>query len=476
MIHDYLRTEKMSGVRFPTIKGHVKIALKDIRTGKTDIAFEGDNIITDAVKDIFASNLCGAMDYRSMLPLYSKMFGGILCFKDLLNVDSPTVADAKKDYYIPDSNTNELTAHAGQTRFTSQADDIKRGDPLNTSTTVADGSVTLAWEWGSAAGNGKIKSVALTHADVGDAGLGSGSDAFKAMTPNINASFGLTANKPVWFIDADGYGYSMGFSGSTVSLTKFPVAHEDAGLIDIPYDYLAGKASTTNVSVETTYSAGCPYFCYDKVNKKIYLFYNESKTDSVSVDIINISNWNSISKTHDTWSLDVSAGPLYISGNNQGPCLVPLANGYVYLPQFASYANALTGYLRINLSSTAQQFMHSVSSSENMRGGSGIFAPDTTGRILAGKNFVINHNILYPTSIGEPDEMSYWGTSNNWGNATLNQGTGLVHSVYRLGHNGANIYYPSISKFYLASKFNLPEEVTKSNVQSMVITYTLTEV
>ena len=61
MIHDYMKTEKMSGVRIPDLKGHVKIALKDTRTGKTDIVFEGNNIITDAVKDIFASNLCGGM-------------------------------------------------------------------------------------------------------------------------------------------------------------------------------------------------------------------------------------------------------------------------------------------------------------------------------------------------------------------------------------------------------------------------------
>ena len=469
MIHDYLRTEKMSGVRFPTIKGHVKIALKDIRTGKTDIAFEGDNIITDAVKDIFASNLCGAMDYRSMLPLYSKMFGGILCFKDLLNVDSPTVADAKKDYYIPDSNTNELTAHAGQTRFTSQADDIKRGDPLNTSTTVADGSVTLAWEWGSAAGNGKIKSVALTHADVGDVGLGSGSDAFKAMTPNINASFGLTPSKPVAFIDNNDYGYTFTTSGTTLSITKFPMAYKEVGLIGMPYDYLTGKEKTKNLTLGSSHSDS-PYFAFDKDNSLLYLFYNTSKSTTVYVDIVDLSNWNSASVSSTTWTTDAAVGPLKVAGNDNQPFPLPICRGYVYLP-VDNGSNSVTDLLKVKLSSTSVQSQLT----GTIKGATGVFSPDADGRIIAGKCFVINHNSLYPTAVGTPDVINNPTTANYRETTLLDQGKGLVQ-MSRLKGQGYGYYYPSISKFYLASKFNLPEEVTKSNVQSMVITYTLTEV
>ena len=465
MVHDYFTTEKIGRFSFPTIKGHVKIALKDIRTGKTDIAFEGDNIITDAVKDIFASNLNGSMDYRSMLPLYSKMFGGILCFKELLNVDSPTVADAKKDYYIPDSNTNELTAHAGQTRFTSQADDVKRGDPLNTSVVVADGSVTLAWEWGSAAGNGKIKSVALTHADVGDAGLGSTSDAFKAMTPNINSNLGFVANKPAWFIDSNGYGYNFSFTGTTLSLTRYPMDYKEVGLIGMPYDYIEGKASTKNVTIGTAIS-GYPSFYFDKATSKLHLWYNTSSSTSVKYDVVNLSNWSSISTTHEDWTLDTAVG--YLS-HDRGPIVVPVYNGYVYLPKMNE--RAISGYVKVNITNTADE-----SELNGATSNSGVFIPDVSGRILAGKDFVINNGVLYPCSKGTPDALNEFDNSNQWHHSTLDQGIGLVQSVYKKNGSGSPTFYDSISKFYLASKFNLPEEVTKSNVQSMVITYTLTEV
>lgn len=469
MIHDYMKTEKMSGVRIPDLKGHVKIALKDTRTGKTDIVFEGDNIITDAVKDIFASNLCGGMDYRSMLPLYSKMFGGILCFKELLNVDSPTVADAKKDYYIPDSNTNELTAHAGQTRFTSQADDVKRGDPLNTSVVVADGSVTLAWEWGSAAGNGKIKSVALTHADVGDAGLGSTSDAFKAMTPNINPSFGMVPSKPVAFIDKYGYGYTFYTSGTTLSITKFPMDYKEVGLIGMPYDYIEGKQKTKNFTMGTSHSDS-PYFAFDKENTILYVFYNASKSTTVYVDIVNLSNWASASITSTTWTTDTAVGPLAVTGNDNQPFPLPICRGYVYLP-ISNNTSTAEDLLRVKLNSTSNQ----TEFTGTIKGVTGVFAPDADGRIIAGKCFVINHDKLYPTAVGTPDVINNPTSANYRETTILDQGEGLVQMA-RLKGQGYGYYYPSVSKFYLASKFNLPEEVTKSNVQSMVITYTLTEV
>lgn len=465
MFKDNIRAEKLNRIRFPKIKGHVKIALKDVRSGRTDIAFEGDNMITDAVADIFASNLAGALDYRSLLPLYSKMFGGILCFKNTLDIESEGAA---QDYFIPDNGVNQVIAHAGQTTLSDQADDVTRGNPLSTAMTVTDGMVTLAWEWGSAAGNGVIASVGLTHTDVGDAGTGSSSQAFAAMTPNINAYYGLSASREAWFIDNDGYGYTFTVSGSTITLTRFPTAYKKVGLVGLPFNAVAGIPKTRTVSIGTSYS-GYPYFAFDKATSKLYLFYNSSYTDSVSVDIINLANWESIpTPTHETWSLDESVGALSVTGNNAIACALPIANGYVYLPKGSDTAS---GFLKVNLTSTADQ----TSISGTFQGSTGVFIPNTTNRIIVGKDFVINNNALYPTSIGSPDVIASKNFQSKWGDTILDQGVGLVNLA--LLHNfDESRYYPSISKFYLASKFNLPSPVTKSNTQSMVVTYTLTEV
>ena len=62
-------------------------------------------------------------------------------------------------------------------------------------------------------------------------------------------------------------------------------------------------------------------------------------------------------------------------------------------------------------------------------------------------------------------------------NSILDSGVGLAQSVYKgMRYASDTRYYVSVSKFYLATKYNLPTPVTKSNNQSMVITYTLTEV
>ena len=465
MIHDFMTAEKFCRFSFPALKGHVKIELKNVHNGKREVAFEGDNMITDAVKDIFASNLCGAMDYRTMLPLYSKMFGGILCFGDQLDVSS---AGASKDYFIPDNNTTTVIAHAGQTTFSDQADDVTRGNPLNTSVVVADGAVTLAWEWGSAAGNGTIKSLGLTHTDVGDAGTGSVSNAFKAMTPNINSNLGFVANKPAWFIDKNGYGYDLAISGATVTLTRYPMAYTEVGLIGMPYDYLTGKASVKSITVGTTYSQ-YPCFAFDKEHDKLYLIYSSSTGTTANVDVIDISNWNSLTTSHTTWTIDVSVPELR---HGKGFYELPFFNGNIYLPR-----NDTSGirFVRVNIASSSDQSEINTVAGVGATGSTGVFMPNTTGRVIAGKNFVINNGVLYPTSIGEPDSVNSTNYQNQWFHSTLDQGVGLVGSVFK--RNGANaLYYPSASKFYLGTKYNLPEAVVKTNNQSMVITYTLTEV
>ena len=471
MFHDDIRTERLNSIGFPKLKGHVKIRLHNPNTWKTEI-IEGDNMITDAVSDIFASNLCGAMDYRKMLPLYSKMFGGVLCFADQLDVSS---ADAAKDYYIPDNGATSVIAHAGQTTFSDQADDTTRGNPLNTSMVVSDGAVTLAWEWGSSAGNGTIKSVGLTHSDVGDAGTGSNSNAFKAMTPNINCDFGIPTTNPAWFIDNDGYGYSFTCSGQSVSITRFPMAYKSVGLVGQPYAYLSGIQKTKTVATTTNFSGGIPFFAFAKATSKLYLFYNTSSSTTVEVEVLDLSDWDNITESHATWTLQTAVGPLYTWGEVTGAANIPLYGNYVYLPKGVTMGlqGSISGYLKVNLNSVGDETAINAS----CVGPTGVFIPNATGKVLVGKSFVINNDVLYPASVATPDVISGYDGDSRYMNSMLDTGVGLAQSVYKGRRYASDTrYYVSVSKFYLATKYNLPTPVTKSNTQSMVITYTLTEV
>ena len=476
MIIDKVRPEYIGGVRIPKLKGHVKIRLHNPTTGKTEI-HEGDNMITNAVSDIFAANLCGVMKYQEMLPLYSKMFGGVILFNGKLDE-----SDAD-DYFIPDNSAyagdehpeqggNTVIAHAGQTTFSDQSDDVTRGNPLATSMAVADGAVTLAWEWGSAAGVGTIKSLGLTHTDVGDAGTGSTSQAFQAMTPNINANYGDIPSQNVSFIDENGYGYIIAVSGSTLTLTRFPMAYKKVGLVGENYDYVLGIADTKTLTLSTS-MGGQPYFAYDKSSKLLYLFYNTGVSTSVDVHIIDISTWDNQAMTisHPSWSIQSAVGPLYVWGNGQQPFPLPICNGYVYLPKNTDMYNA-SEFLRIQLSSTGNQ---TIITGATAVGSTGVFSPNADHRIIAGKDFVINNGVFYKTGVGTPDVIMQGHTSNIIQTTILDQGIGLVQMA-RLKTASTTYYYPSISKFYLATKYNLPAAITKSNMQNMVVTYTLTEV
>ena len=475
MIHDFTSKSRIGRSAFPKLKGHLKIELKDSK-GRAVKTIEGDNMITDALKDIFASNYCGALDYRKMLPLYSKMLGGILCFGT--NTLDVTSEGAAKDYFIPDNSTHPVIAHAGQTESSyGQADDAKRGSPLDTSMIVQDGAVTLAWEWGSAAGIGTIVSLGLTHSDVGDAGTGSNSQAFKAMRPVINASAGFPwthaqagQNNMILFVGADGYGYRFSVSGTTVTIYKIPFAYKETGLVaGSPFvDPAASLIETHTVTTQTNF-ADNPYFCYVKSTNKLWLFYSTSNSTSVKVEEIDLSTWTATNR--DISNLGASVGPFKNEGYS--PLTVPYYNGSVYLRKAKAYDSnyASTGLLRVNLASTADQ---SEMTAKVVPYG-GVFIPTASGKILAGKAFVINNGVLYPCSTDDGYNATGYNNISTYPFLDQKEGLANLGGQYDYRNNG-QYYYVAASKFYLASKYNLPTPVSKQNGQSMVITYTLTEV
>lgn len=478
MIKENIDSMRLGFNKFPKLKGHVKIELKNETTGKKEVVFEGDNMITNALYDIFSSNYCGALDYRKLLPLYSKMLGGILLFGNVQDVSSEGAAD---DYYIPDSSANTVIAHAGQTTFSSQADDITRGNPLDSAMHITDGAVTLAWTWGASAGNGTIKSVSLTHADVGDAGTGSTSEAFKALIPIIKASSDLlwthtasNVNNMVFFVGVDGYGYRFTASGNTITLVKIPLAYKKTGLVaDKPYND-GTLIETRSVTTTTSYSEN-PSYCYAEDTNKLWIFYSTSTGRTVKVEEISLSdwdipNWHSTNHDSDFDNLDADVYALYNLHPSQQ---LSYSNGSVYFPKprYGSTGVLVKGFLRVKLSSTANQTEYSA----NVVKIGGVFSTPDEHKVIVGDSYVFNNNALYPCS----SNFEVTGTTavNISRFPCLDQKVGLANLCSYYNHdNAGQSYFVEVSKFYLGSKFNLPEPVTKANNQSMTVTYTLTEV
>ena len=478
MIKDTMQLQGFPTMKIPKIKGTVEIKLHNPTTGKTVIE-RGENMVTDAVSDIFASNYCGALNYRNFLPLYEKMFGGVLCFNEQLTVSGE---GAEKDYYIPDEHTLSVTAHAGQTAFSSQSDDLKRGAPSDANMSVTDGVVTLAWEWGLSAGNGTIASLALTHADVGDAGTGSTSQAFQALQPCINASFGLpfthnvNINNMVLFVGSDGYGYRFWTEGRTLTITKIPLLYEKTGLVAPPPFTDSDLNETYTITTDTNFQYR-PYYCYDKETHKLWLFNNSSAggTNYANVEEVNLSTYEATNRSSSFTNLGVNVGPLY----NYFPLQAPYANGFVYLrkPKTTGQNYQCNGFLRIQLSNPANRTELSALVVPH----GGVFDPGAANKLVAGKTFVVNTDaigtpVLYPCSYTAdywnataPDNVSVFPfTEDRTGLAKL--GGLFVHN------NSGQVYYVAVSKFYLATKYNLASAVQKTASQSMIVTYTLQEV
>ena len=99
MIKDKTSLTGFNQVKIPKLKGHVKITLHNCRTGKNEV-IEGENIITHAVRDIFANNQLGGIDYFKCMPLWSKWFGGVLCYENAFTIPQGQSAPDPDDYFI----------------------------------------------------------------------------------------------------------------------------------------------------------------------------------------------------------------------------------------------------------------------------------------------------------------------------------------------------------------------------------------
>ena len=158
-IKDQTKKERFGGQTLPKLHGHTKIILTDVKTGKEEVV-EKDNLVTDAVSNLFAQNVFGAKDYNAMTPLRD-MFGGVMCFEDVLDVN---------DVLVPDDGSNALIAHAGQTSHSSAS--TTRGNPNGVlSGEIQNGKgYKFVWDFSTSQGNGTISSLSLVHKWLGDIG------------------------------------------------------------------------------------------------------------------------------------------------------------------------------------------------------------------------------------------------------------------------------------------------------------------
>jgi len=193
-----------------------------------------------------------------------------------------------------------------------------------------------------------------------------------------------------------------------------------------------------------------------------------------------LSDFGNLSTTHYNWTLgSTDATKVGVLNSPHWAIPVTIHDGYVYLPN-NGYWQGVGRFVKVKMVSSPADITAINAPSGTYGQPSTMFKPNTANKILAGKSFVINTNssgspILYPATVPSPDVWGWYDMSRKFSAITyMEQGSGLARLAW-MGTGNSPQYYMSISKFYLATKFNLESTVTKSPSQSMIVTYTLTE-
>ena len=513
MIKDKTYLNDFGQIKVPKLKGKVKITLHNCRTGKNEV-IEGENIITNAVRDIFANNYLGALNYPSMMPIWSKWYGGVLCYENPFTIEQGETDPDPDDYFIQGNDVNECVAHAGGTVIPEDHDDdFLRGVPTRSAFVYSDNSVKQVWEWLPSHGNsGKlISALALTHADTGDAGTGSTHWAFQNFSPfasignltGASVSIDSANNIFAQYDDYHGMRYAIGEPGDyrygnvrfdthylTVYISRLP--YKKVGLYD-KWDVIdTGRRTFT---VELTQTLKCmPSFYFDPTTKYLWIFHNITGFNSdvpywnrtvMNYAVIDCENEEIV--TEGTIESDDSdLAPSCVSNQNyrDGYSSVHIFSGilkegnYVYLPKNdGTVTNSggrgpdifIDGYKKINVSNQADQSAITFNSTMSR-----YKSPIKNGGLIICSGRVVNDGVGYSCT----DQLG-----NSWGSfagvyamQNINKISTPVFPVNTGDGTVSQARYIYANKMVNTSKFNLPSPVQKTSNQAMTIEYTLTEV
>lgn len=513
MIKDTHKLQGFNVPKMPKFKGHVKITLHNCKNGKNEV-IEGDNIVTNAVRDILANNYLGQVDYAKLLPLVQKWFSGLLIFEQAHTL-SPD------NYYPQGEDTNHLWGHAGpQSIDAAHDDDLTRGNPVTPAFVFTEDTIKQVWEFSSPRANvpdGRyIRSLALTHGDVGNAGLGSNTYAFQNFVPfeNVGVSslssgvYGLFGgdNIVAQYDDNHGLFYHIGdladyyaehivFSTQKVSIYIRRMPFLKAGL----YETTNGLTNyQTVVTVTTSITFYCdPAYYFDAVNKRLWLFTNATSTNgsysknTISYSILDLSDLSNVTEyAHGTIVSDVSKlAPLSYardssfdwSASRRWIYSICKSGNYFYFPTSNAISTSgsgslyinCTGYQKINISNQSDQ-----SSIENIVSQDVYSSPVPCGGLTANLGRVTNGSKGY-SCVKQIDFPAGGGIDGReWSSLAICQPNNPIFYMTPIGNqfNSNNARYILAKKLLTTTLFNLPSPVQKTSSQSMTVEYTLQEV
>lgn len=437
---------------FDKVKGHTKIELTDVKTGKKQV-IEKDNAFQAGVLAAYMRSM-GAYNNNPYAnstwagqPIWRNLCGGILLFRDPIDLTDGEVE------YMPAGN--EMVAN-GAYMVNNAGTPIELGSYNEVeSSTSGNDSVTFVYDWLTSQGNGTISCVCLTTEIGGYIGYGNKSGvaaSAKGLTAN-QSSRGLTGGV------YDNYRYTFGgldTTNKTITVTRYPTEITKGSIFDnIAEDSYTitytGNNPTWAQSVGDPISLGNGVFAVRFFGTSAWAYWNAGSTATVLM-IVDIVNGTAVTKT-----VQNTTGEQLCVGNFGNEAL---DETYIYMSTpYTSRKIYAINY--VNGESTSRLFSSGhgeIDQHPTVKGG--IILPNRT--YLYGRIFDKTADTIYPTN----------GGINLWGKYNPDTDTLACTHFDNWNYAATGMYK---NPLILSTVNNLETPVTKTAAQTMKITYTLTK-
>lgn len=462
------------------LKGNTKIELTDVNTGKKQV-IKKHNLITNAVNEIFNMPFGIDNDYTTNNTVdishnpetFKDLFGGIMLFDSEITENANTL--------FPSYTSNMIGCGAADSSIATSENKFMGSYNSNESEfNIANKMLKLVYDYTTSQANGTINSICLTD-------LFSGYGLY-----NANLIYSLSADKRV-SKTIDRIKNISNIKDSTDNIA-FNSNYEYLAAVDVDNEVLYSLVfvNSTNIilrtrrfSVKNIYlidnscvkiqdipivlpigiSTKCDYN-YDRSDNCIYISTTGTTSDTIQPNstfytfkitlLGNVTQYSVINTTN--VSLRIGGGSATVHA-----AYSLCHNGYIYLLSNNDHAYS------IQLSNSSNYFDHgSIESSIHPRYG--------INGIVVWNNYASSGSRIYTTHQGFAGKKS--SGRNQLGDRAYKAFIPVInHPMYYLITEFSN----AACNFYRESGFfltinNLPSPITKTNAQTMKITYTLQEV
>lgn len=214
---------------FDKVKGHTKIELTDVKTGKKQV-IEKDNAFQAGVLASYMRSMGAynnnpyANDTWAGQPIWRNLCGGIFCFADPIDNSGGEVE------YMPAGN--EMVAN-GAYMVNNAGTPIELGSYNEVeSSTSGNDSVTFVYDWMTSQGNGTISCVCLTTEIGGYIGYGNKSGVAHSTRRSLTQNQSSNSTGSGIIYDNASWSFGYDFSTKEFSVTRTPLEISKGSIFD----------------------------------------------------------------------------------------------------------------------------------------------------------------------------------------------------------------------------------------------------